>query len=269
LASFEKYFKARTGVDTPDLLTSSATVYDYLKTPLVYFDTTASAINTVGGLVWDDGEGTLSLGLKGGNVNLQLGQENIALCYNGTGSAIPRGSVVYISGAQGQRPSIALADADTEAASSKTFGVTAESIQSGTEGFVATFGIVSGINTSSFTAGQALYLSSTPGQLTSVKPVAPVNLVFVGYCLHVNSSSGRIFVNPQNGYELDELHNVLISSPSDNDVILYNGSASYWYNEPLSNAISEVLSSERINLDGGYPQTIYGGVSALSGGGVQ
>lgn len=206
----------------------------------VDFDTTDSIAAAVGRLSWDDGEGTLRLGLKGGNVNLQLGQENVALCYNGTGSTITNGAVVYISGAQGQRPSIALADADTEATSSKTFGIATEDIANGAEGFVATFGIVNGLNTTGFTEGQALWLSSTAGQLTNVKPSAPTHAVFVGYCLKVNSSSGRIFVNPQNGYEIEELHNVSISSLADNHILSYDNATSLWKNQGLAAAIQEV-----------------------------
>lgn len=204
------------------------------------FDTTPDNAGGIATLVWDDGEGTLKLGLKGGNVSLQLGQENVALCYNGTGSTISNGSVVYITGAQGQRPSVALADADTESTSSKTFGIATEDISNGAEGFVATFGIVNGVNTAGFTAGQALWLSSTAGQLTNVKPSAPTHAVFVGYCLHVNSSSGRIFVNPQNGYEVNELHDVLITSIADNHILSYDNATSLWKNQSLIDAIKEV-----------------------------
>lgn len=206
------------------------------------FDTASTPASAVGRLTWDDGEGTVSLGLKGGNLNLEVGQENIALCYNGTGSQINKGSVVYISGAQGQRPSIALADADTEATSSKTFGIVAENIANGAEGFVATFGVVPGLNTSGFTAGQALWLSSTAGQLTNVRPTQPAHSVFIGYCLHVNSSSGRVFVNPQNGYELEELHNVLISTPSNGQALVYESSTQLWKNTTL-----ELLPSQTGN----------------------
>ena len=213
------------------------------------FDTTDSIAASVGRLTWDDGEGTLSLGLKGGNVNLQLGQENITLCYNGTGSTITNGSVVYVVGAQGQRPSVALADADGESTSSKVLGVATENIANGAEGFVATFGIVNGINTSGFTAGDALWLSSTAGQFTNVKPNSPTHLVFIGYCLKVNSSSGRIFINPQNGYEIEELHDVLISSVSDKDILLYNASTSLWENTSLPDIIEQ---EQILNIAGAW-----------------
>lgn len=240
MATIDKYLKVRKGVDTPDVLTSSATIYDYLHTPVVYFDTASPALPAVGGLVWDGGEGTLSLGLKGGNLNLEIGQENIALCYNGTASAIAKGNVVYVSGAQGQRPSIDIATAATEQGSSKVFGIAAESIASGAEGFVATFGVVPEINTQGFTEGAALWLSASPGKFTQTKPLSPNHLVFVGYCLKSNANSGRIFVNPQNGYELEELHNVLITSASNNNIISYNAASGIWINKNILDAIKEV-----------------------------
>lgn len=204
------------------------------------FETTPEGAGGVATLVWDNGEGTLSLGLKGGNVNLQLGQENVALCYNGTGSTISDGSVVYITGAQGQRPSIALADADTETTSSKTFGIATESIANGAEGFVTTFGIINGVNTSLFAEGAALWLSSTAGQLTTTKPSSPTHAVFVGYCIKSHASSGRIFVNPQNGYEIEELHNVSITSIADKNILSYDSATSLWKNKAILTAITEV-----------------------------
>jgi hypothetical protein len=182
-------------------------------------------------LLWDDGEGTLTFTLKGGNVNLGVGKEEVVLCYNGTGSAIPKGKVVYIVGAQGQRPSIALSSASAESTSSKTLGITAEEISNGAEGFVATFGVVGNLNTASFTAGNKLWLSTTPGELTQTVPTQPDHSVFIGYCLSSNSSSGRIFINPQNGYELQELHNVLITNPLNDEVLTYESSTGLWKNK--------------------------------------
>ena len=229
------------------------------------FDTTDTITAAVGRLSWDNGEGTLTLGLKGGNVNLSVGQEVVALCYNGTGSTINKGSVVYISGAQGQRPSITLSDADTEVGSSKTFGVVAENISDGAEGLVCTFGIVSGIDTSAFTAGQSLWLSSTAGQLTNTTPTQPAHSVFIGYCLHVNASSGRIFVNPQNGYELQELHNVLITSLADNHILSYDNASSLWKNQGLAAAIQEIdgaLSGIDADLLDGQHGTYYAPINS-------
>lgn len=206
----------------------------------VDFHTASPTADAIGRMTWNDGEGTLNLGLKGGNVNLQIGQEEIALCYNGTGSTLVDGQVVRIVGAQGQRPEIALATAANEAGSSKTFGLVTETILDGQEGYVATFGIVNNINTSAFSEGDALWLSASAGKFTNVMPTQPYHGVFIGYCLKSAPSSGRVFVKIQNGYELNELHNVLITSLTDKQILSYNQSASLWVNKNLATAITEV-----------------------------
>jgi cytoskeletal protein CcmA (bactofilin family) len=167
-----------------------------------------------------------------GDLEYLNGQQN-TLCYNGTGSTIPKGSVVYISGAQGANPSISLADADAESTSSKALGITTKAITTGNTGPVGVFGRVMGVNTSGFTAGDALWLSSTSGGITNVKPTQPAHQVFIGYCIKVGTS-GSVFVNPQNGYELDELHDVLITSKTNNDLLTYESSSGLWKNKSFS-----------------------------------
>jgi hypothetical protein len=210
------------------------------QTGAIDFHTASPVISAVGRMSWDSGEGTVSLGLSGGNVDLQLGQEEVALCYNGTGSVLSEGQVVRIVGVQGQRPEIALATAMTEVGSSKTFGVVTETIPDGQEGYVATFGIVQNLNTSSFSEGDALWLSASAGKFTNIMPIQPYHNVFIGYCLKSAPSSGRVFVKIQNGYEINELHNVLITSLSDKQILSYNQSASLWINKNLATAITEV-----------------------------
>ena len=186
-----------------------------------------------GSVYWDSGNQTPSVILNA-NTELQLGQENIALVYNGTGSTIAKGSVVAVSGAQGQRPSVVLADADSEALSAPTLGVAAEAIANGAEGFVCTFGLVRGINTSAFTAGAAVYLSQTAGAFTATRPTAPAHTVFLGWVISVNASSGELFVNINNGWELEELHNVVITSPASGNALIYDAVAGVWKNANLT-----------------------------------
>ena len=220
-----------TGPTGPSGLAGAVTGVDSIATPdYIDFDTTASPAAAIGRLAWDSGDGTLTVGLAGGNVNLQIGQENIVLAYNGSGSTIAAGKVVAVSGAQGQRPSIVLADADTEPLSAATLGITTESIANGAEGFVTTFGVVRGIDTSGFTAGNPIYLSQTAGSFTATRPSAPAHTVFLGWVVKVNASSGEVFVHISNGWELDELHNVLISSPTEGQALTYDQTAGVWKN---------------------------------------
>lgn len=200
----------------------------------IAFDTTpTSAPTAVGAMYWDNGNGTPSVILDT-DVELQLGQESLAKVYNGTGSTITKGSVVAVSGAQGQRPSVVLADADSEPLSAGTLGIAAEDIANGAEGFVCTFGLVRGLNTSAFTAGAPIYLSQTAGAFTATRPSAPAHTVFLGWVISVNASSGELFVNISNGWELDELHNVLISSPVSGNTLVYDATAGVWKNASLT-----------------------------------
>lgn len=222
----------------------------------ITFDTTPTSLGGPATLVWNDGEGTLDLGLKGGNVTLNIGQEEVALCYNGTGATLTKGTVVYINGAQGQRPSLAKASASSEATSSKTFGIVAESIANGAEGFVTTFGLIRGINTSAFAEGAALWLSTTAGVFGTTIPTQPDHSVFIGYCIRQHASSGEIFVKIQNGYELQELHNVLITSPQGSDVLAYDSGTSLWKNTAgyatqtyVTTAIANLVDSAPAALD--------------------
>lgn len=219
-----------TGATGP-MPTGALTGITSIATPeYIDFDTTNTVTSQEGRLYFDSGDGSLSLGLKGGNVTLQVGQESVALCYNGSGSTIALGKVVAVNGAQGQRPRITLADADTEPLSAATLGIATESIANGAEGFVATFGLVRGVDTSAFTAGDPIYLSQTAGSFTNVRPLAPAHTVFLGWVIKVNASSGEIFLNISNGWELDELHNVRITSVATGNMLVYDATLGYWYN---------------------------------------
>jgi hypothetical protein len=193
------------------------------------FYTTSSAAGAVGRFVWNDGDGTLDLGLKGGNVTLQLGQEQVARVYNAEATTLNDGEIVYISGSQGNRISVKRAGNSAEAGSRNTIGMITETILAGTEGFVTTNGVVNGLNTIGLTAGATLYLS-TNGGYTQTKPVAPAHTVIVGFVQRVHASVGSIFVKIDNGYELDELHNVIDTSTTSSYGDLLVRSGSLWTN---------------------------------------
>ena len=97
---------------------------------------------------WNDTDGTLNLGLKGGNVTLQVGQELVTRAVNKSGGDMLEQDypVVQILGAQGNRLSVDLASADGIDAQT-TLGVVTETILRNQEGFVTTNGLVRGIDT--------------------------------------------------------------------------------------------------------------------------
>ena len=243
---------ANTNITSLDSITGGISSPDYVQ-----FDTTATVTGAVGKLWYDNGDGTLVTQLKGGNVDLQIGQENVVLAYNNSGTTINKGQVVAVNGAQGQRPAVVLAGADSEPLSAATLGVANESIGAGAEGFVATFGTIRGINTNGFTAGDPVYLSQTAGAFTSTRPSAPAHTVFLGWVVKVNSSSGELFLNINNGWELGELHNVLITSPANGDLLQYDSTGPYWENVAASNVTVGSATSAADIAGGAANQLLY------------
>jgi hypothetical protein len=206
-------------------------------------------ISEIGKLHWNDIDGTLDLGLKGGNVKLQIGQKEVARVVNKTNPNVnllrSNYQVVKIVGATGQRLSVALAQANNDLNSASTLGVVIENINNNQEGFIITGGPVTEINTTgsmqseSWSDGDVLYLSPTiAGRLTKVKPIAPEHMVIVGYVEYAHSVHGKIFIKVDNGYELDELHNVKIQSPQDGEALIYNQALGVWQNAPINPFIS-------------------------------
>ena len=182
-------------------------------------------------LQWNDFDGTLDIGLKGGNVVLQVGQEQNQYVRNNTGATLLNGKVVRVTGSVGQRTVVAYAQADSDANSATTIGMLTEDIANNALGFVTTEGIVHGIDTSAFTEGDILYLSpSTPGGVVNVKPVAPNHMILIGYCVKAHPTDGHILIKIQNGYELDELHDVLITAVAANNMLRRNAANTVWEN---------------------------------------
>lgn len=174
------------------------------------------------------------------------------LVRNITGATIPKKSVVYINGASGNRPTIDYAQADGESSSSKTFGVTESDILHNGVGYVVVEGQLINVDTTMFTEGQLLYLSPTvAGGLTTTKPSAPNHLVFVGYVVRSHPTEGVIEVKIQNGFELQELHNVAIATPTNGQALVYDSATSLWKNQTISVPASNVYTVEYYTLDAG------------------
>jgi hypothetical protein len=231
------YTPAASGANSD--ITSLTGITGGISSPdFIQFDIAATVTPATGRLFFNDGEGGLAYTLKGGNVIQEVGQSQQVLVYNSTGATLTKGQVVYSNGAQGQRPTVALALATGDATSARTLGIVAETIANGAEGWVTSLGIIENINTAAFTAGAQLYLSgSVAGGLTATKPYAPIHMVYVARCIKSHATSGRLFVTVQNGYEMDELHNVVAQAPSNNDGLFYNTSTSLWESKSIATAL--------------------------------
>jgi hypothetical protein len=235
-----------------------------LKAGQFEFDQTPTGTAGVAVMRWNDTDGTLDLGLKGGNVTLQVGQEQVVRVVNKTATNVnlleANYQAVRVTGAQGQRLKVDLAQATNDTLSAETIGLVTETINNNQEGFVTTSGLVRGINTTgslqgeTWADGNILYLSpTTAGRITNIKPTAPNHLVIIGYVVHAHITQGSIFVKVDNGYELEELHNVTstnYTTPIDTDSVLtYDVTNSIWKRLTLANLRTDVLDGfNTVNL---------------------
>ena len=225
---------ANTNITSMTGITGGISTADFVQ-----FDTAAVGTGAIGKLLWNDTDGTLEFQMKGGNVTLQIGQEQVLRVTNQYGSTISDGQAVYITGSTGNHLNVTLAQANTEAASSKTLAIVTEPIANNQSGFATTSGLVRNFNTSALTEGAAIWLSPTvPGGLTSTKPVAPDNSVLIGWCVRQHATVGVIYVHISNGYELEELHNVLITAASNKQVLRYDSATGLWKNATISPTVT-------------------------------
>lgn len=154
---------------------------------------------------------------------------------NATGATLTKGTAVYISGATGQIPTVSKALATGDSTSAQTLGVITADIANNSNGYVTIIGLVSNLDTSAYTDGAQLYLSAaTAGTLTATKPYAPNHLVYMAVVAHAHPTQGKLLVKVQNGYELDEIHNVSAQSPTTGQTIVYNSSTSLWEKNTVS-----------------------------------
>jgi predicted RecA/RadA family phage recombinase len=206
---------------------------DEIEVDLIKFDTTANETVGEGELAWNDTDGTLDLGMKGGNVTQQIGLEQYIRAKHASNAGLTNGVVYYVSGASGGNKEVLPAQADSPSTCKTTIGVATETVTGGSKGFITTFGLVRGLPDAQFTnvtEGTVVYLSATTaGAFTSTPPAAPEHRVVVGFCVRKQSNNNELFVSVQSGYDVDELCDVDASTPASGDVLTYDGSV--WKNE--------------------------------------
>ena len=160
--------------------------------------------------------------------------------YNNSGSTITKGSVVYINGRHSSGlPTVALAQANNENNSYKTFALIETDIATSNSGVAIQMGNIGNLNlpTSTYTDGDLLYLSPTiPGGFTLTKPLAPSHIVKLGSVTRAHPTLGSIQINIQNGWQLDELSDVKIATiPNDSTLLQFSRVDSLWHDvSPLT-----------------------------------
>ena len=187
-------------------------------------------LNTVDGYIYTNSNGIITNVSSPSATSSSKLQHQVKLAQN-----VTKGQAVYVSGATGTNMLVSKADNTTDAMSSKTMGLVDATGVTNDIVNIITEGLLSGLNTTSATIGDAVWLGTSGNLLYGLanKPVAPAHMVFIGIVTRVSATNGEIFVKVQNGFELEELHNVLITSESDKDLLYYDQASTLWKNATI------------------------------------
>jgi hypothetical protein len=155
------------------------------------------------------------------------------------GATIAKGKAVYVSSADGTNMIVSAASNASEATSSKTLGLLETGGVTNDIVKVVTEGLLAGLDTSTATAGDPVWLGTSGNLIFGLanKPVAPAHLVFIGIVTRVQSNNGEIFVKVQNGFELNEIHDVLIVSKANNEGLFYDSASGLWKNKTIATVL--------------------------------
>ena len=246
------------GTDTYTTTITGVTGYADGDTYLIRFtngNTTAATLNIntlgakslyrnndgalIGGDIWDGGEMLCIFNSTLNGFQCIGTSPNSLFAYvtNAESVSITKGQAVYVFGGQGDRITVKLASNQSDTTSAQTIGiVVTSSIAANQRGIIIVQGQLDGLSlfpTSTWADGDFVYLGATAGTVTKTKPYAPDHLVYLGYVVKASAgSAGRMYVKVQNGYELDELHDVSAQNPNDGDLLKYNTTTSLWETQP-------------------------------------
>jgi len=179
---------------------------------------------------------------------------------NADSVTLTKGMPVYAFGGTGDRMTVKRAYNTGDSTSAQTVGlVLSTSIATNQKGLIMMQGLLDGLSilpTSTWADGDTVYLGATAGTITNVKPYAPNHLVYLGVVTtSSNGAAGRMYVRVQNGYELDELHNVQAQSPSLKETLWYDNTVSpaQWKTASISTVLGftpeNVANKENTTLD--------------------
>jgi hypothetical protein len=225
----------------PVIQNNNSVVTDYIDLPEI-----GPHVSQARRVQWNQDDGTMDVGLYGGSV-LQVGQELMYYAKNTSGGLIANGTPVMFTGTIGSsgKLTFGLAIADGSVLADYMMGVATQDIADNEFGYVTSFGLVRGFNTTgspygeTWADGDLIYFDpATPGTWTNVQPQAPNIDVPVAVVVNAGSGgSGSIFVRMTVAESLARLQDVYINgtgTPNDFDILLYDATQSRWENKPAS-----------------------------------
>ena len=160
--------------------------------------------NMSGPISWNVDDGTLDVPLNA-SVTLQMGQEFVF--YAKATEAISNGDVVMFAGAQGGHLLISKCDMGAVGFDpTHVVGIATQAFATNDFGYVTSMGKVRGINTSSLTEGDVLYVDpTTAGGYTSTKPSSPNHIIQIAAVVRSHGTQGTLLVRTTHMPDTDEV----------------------------------------------------------------
>ena len=215
-----------------------------------------SAVTLAAGKMWYDGStGAWNLGMGGGNITQQVGEE--IFVYGKASAAITDSplQIIYHTGTVGASGVIKFAPTISGITDSNAIvGVATENLALNAFGRVTAFGTVRGITTNGSAFGETwadddvIWYNPVTGNPTKVEPVAPYIKIQIGTVINAGSGgSGSFHVEIIRGSKLGGTDsNVQFGTLTNTDLIQYSTSLGYWTN---------VTPASVINASSGAPIT--------------
>lgn len=251
---------AASGANTD--ITSLGGITGAITTPTYIQLNTSPTVTLAAGRLWWDATGTLNIGMGGGNITQQVGEE---LFVYGKASAAINDSplqIIYQTGTVGSSGAITFAPTVAGITNGdRIIGVATEPIALNGFGRVTSYGVVRGITTNgtaygeTWADGDEIWYNPVTGNPTNVKPSAPNIKVLVGVLIKAGSGgSGSIAVEINHGSVLGGTDsNVEITgTPANLSLLQYDGVLGYWKNV----AASSVAIGTATNIAGGTANQI-------------
>lgn len=191
--------------------------------------------STVGAMYWDNQDKTFTGVMEpsnGDSVRLQIGQEMYLRAVNKTGTTISNGEVVFVNGAQGNRPTVALADSGSYDNATKIIGVATEDIGNNLYGYITTEGLVRDLNTNDYTEGDCVFVGTVSGTFTTVTPSFGDAKVKVGIITKSHVTDGWLKVCVDNDkYMFGDVDSGNYSGFEEDGTLVAKGEAITWRDE--------------------------------------
>lgn len=184
---------------------------------------------SAGTVSWNSDDKTVNIGLEGGSV-LQVGEEELLYAVNQSGITITNGQVVKVTGSQGNRVVVSLAQATTSAQGQPFFAIATQSIANNQSGYFTRFGLVRDINTAAFNEGDLLWLSTSAGILTNVQPSKAYTQVPFAIVTRAHATVGTIMISPTVIPRLQSLAGIEITSAVNGNSLVYVSATDTWQN---------------------------------------